>query len=109
VKSPNLAKDIAGRGAKLNKLLTAKKAVTMKYNKVQLAYEGPKKPPWSKKSEGNDKKGDDKEDEQADAEPKEVSDKPFVPTTTKQQFIMAGKAYNKAVDAYEAGLNKLVS
>ena len=46
---------------------------------------------------------------QADAEPKEVSDKPFVPTATKQQFIMAGKAYNKAVDAYEAGLNKLVS
>ncbi len=46
---------------------------------------------------------------QADAEPKEVSDKPFVPTATKQQFIMAGKAYNKAVDAYEAGLNKPVS
>jgi hypothetical protein len=30
----------------------------MKYNKVQLAYEGPKKLPRSKKSEGNDEKGD---------------------------------------------------
>jgi hypothetical protein len=81
----------------------------MKYNKVRLAYEGPKKPSRSKKSEGNDEKGDSKEDEQADAEPKEESDKPFVPTATKQQFVSAEKAYNKAVDAYEAGLNKLVS
>ena len=108
-KRPDLAEDIAGRGAKLNELSKAKRAATMKYNKVRLAYEGPKKPSRSKKSEGNDEKGDNKEDEQADAEPKEESDKPFVPTATKQEFISAEKAYNKAVDAYEAGLNKLVS
>jgi len=108
-KRPDLAEDIAGRGAKLNELSKEKRAATMKYNKVRLAYEGPKKPSRSKKSEGNDEKGDNKEDEQADAEQKEESDKPFVPNATKQQFISAEKAYNKAVDAYEAGLNKLVS
>ncbi len=83
-KSPNLVEDIASRCAKLNKLSKAKRTATMKYNKVRLAYEGPKKLLRSKKSEGNDKKGDNKEHEQAGAEPKEDSDKPFVPTATKQ-------------------------
>jgi hypothetical protein len=108
-KRPDLAEDIAGRGAKLNELSKAKRNAIVKYNKVRLAYEGPKKPNRPKKPEGNDEKGDNKEEEQADNEPKDEDEKPFVPTATKQQFLTAEKAYNKAVDAYEAGLNKLVS
>jgi hypothetical protein len=108
-KRPDLAEDIAGRGAKLNELFKAKRNAIVKYNKVRLAYEGPKKPSRQKKTESNDEKGDNEEEEQPDDEPKDEEDKPFVPTATKQQFITAEKAYNKAVDAYEAGLNKLVS
>ena len=49
-----------------------------------------------------------KKDEQADVDSKEESDKTFVPTATKQQFVTVEKAYNKAVGAYENGLNKLI-
>ncbi|KAL7541018.1 hypothetical protein ACHAXR_010562 [Thalassiosira sp. AJA248-18] len=108
-KRPDLAEDIAGRGAKLNELSKAKRAAIVKYNKVRLAYEGPKKPTRPKKSDCNDNKTEDKKDDQADADTKEESEEPFVPTATKQQFFAAEKAYNKAVDAYENGLNKLIS
>lgn len=106
---PNLAEDIAGRGAKLNELSKGKRAAVVKFNKVRLAYEGPKKPTRQKKPDANESKADNKKDEQADADSKEESEKPFVPTATKQQFIAAEKSYNRAVDAYEGGLNKLIS
>lgn len=109
-KRSDLAEDIAGRGAKLNELWKAKRAAVVKYNKVRLAHEGPKKPkPRAKKPEGNESKPEDKNDEQADADSKEEGEKQFVPTATKKQFEAAEKAFNKAVEAYDNGLNRLIS
>jgi len=109
-KRPDLAEDITGRGDKLYELSKAKRAAVVKYNKVRLAHEGPKKPSRPKKSEGNEDKADNKnEEEQVDAESKEEDEKPFVPTATKQQFAAAEKAKTKADEAYENGLNKLIS
>jgi len=105
----DLADDIAGRGAKLNELSKAKRAAIVKFNKVRLAYEGPKRPLRQKKSDDNESKGENKQDEQADGEPKEESEKPFVPTATLQQFVAAEKAHSKAIEAYESGLEKLIS
>lgn len=106
---PDLAIDIAGRGAKLNELSKAKRAAVVKFNKVKLAYEGPKKPSRPKKADETEDNTDSKDDGQAEAESKEEDEKPFVPTATKNQFLAAEKAYNKAVEAYENGLNKLIS
>jgi len=103
----DLSEDIAGRGAKLYELLKAKRAAIVKFNKVRLAYEGPKR--RQKKSDGNESKDENKKDEHANADPKEESEKPFVPTATHQQFVAAEKALNKAIEAYENGLNKLIS
>lgn len=107
-KQPDLAEDIAGRGAKLYELSKGKRAAVVKFNKVRLAHEGPKKPIRQKKSDVNESRNDDKKDEEADADLKEESEKPFVPTASKQQFVAAEKAYTKAVDAYETGLNRLI-
>ena len=92
-KRPDLAEDIAGRGAKLYELTKAKRAAIIKYNKVKLAYEGPKKPMRQKKSNGNDDKSDNKNDEEAGADSKEEEEeekeeKPFVPTATKKQVSL---------------------
>ncbi len=108
-KAPGLAIDIAGRGSKLNDLSKAKRAAVVKFNKVKLAYEGPKKSSRQKKSDDTEDNYENKDDEQAETESKEEDEKPFVPTATKTQFLAAEKVYNKAVEAYEAGLNKLIS
>lgn len=108
-KMPVLAIDIAGRGAKLNELSKAKRAAVVKFNKVKLAYEGPKKASRPKKSDDAEDNGDNKDDEQDETELREEDEKQFVPTATKNQFLAAEKAYNKAVEAYEFGLNKLIS
>lgn len=125
-KDPDLAEDIAGRGEKLNELSKEKRAATVKYNKVRLAFQGPKRSSRPSKASssstpksdpGNESKvenkaenkAENKVDEQADAKPKEESEKPFVPTATEKQFLAAEKAHNKAIDAYEKGLDKLVS
>jgi len=103
---PDLTEDIAGRGDKLYELSKAKRAAVVKFNKVRLAHEGPKRPSRQKKSDGDESKAENKKDEQ---DLKEESEKPFVPTATKQQFVAAEKAYIKAVEAYDNGLNKLIS
>lgn len=108
-KRHDLAEDIAGRSAKLHELQKARRAAVVKFNKVRLAYEGPKKPTRPKKasSEGDSKDDDKKNDDVEDK--KEEDEKPFVPTATKKQFEAAEKAHMKAIDAYENGLNKLIS
>ena len=98
VRRPELADDIAGRGAKLHELSKAKRAATVKYNKVRVALEGPKK-------STNPKKGyDGEETKETEEDPK-----PFVPTATKQQLDAAGKALTRAEDAYDSGIMKLIS
>lgn len=106
-RSPQLAQDISGRGEKLYELSKAKRAAVMKFNKVRLAYEGPRKPSKPKKSEGNDGKDESGEGEDV-GEPME-EEKPFVPTATKKQFEQAEKAKIKAIEAYESSIGKLIS
>jgi len=125
-KRPDLSEDMQGRGAKLYELQKAKRAALVKYNKVRLAYEGPKKPSKPKKSDNDEKKEDgvkgsggdvgaegdtkeDEEEEEVDEEEKEEEEKPFVPTATKKQFEAAQKAWIKAHEAFENGITKLVS
>ncbi|KAL7437218.1 hypothetical protein ACHAXM_005517 [Skeletonema potamos] len=124
-KRPDLSEDMQGRGAKLYELQKAKRAALVKYNKVRLAYEGPKKPSKPKKSDDEKKEdgvkgsggdvgaeGDTKEEEEeeeVDEEEKEEEEKPFVPTATKKQFEAAQKAWIKAHEAFENGITKLVS
>jgi len=109
-KRPDLAEDIAGRAAKLQELTKVKRNALIKYNRVRLQYEGPKKPIRQKKAAGDeDDKGDKKkDDEEADADSKEEG-KPFVPTATKKQFETAEKAYFRALEALDKGLTKLIA
>ena len=107
---PGLAADIFGRSAKLNELAKAKRLAVIKYNKVKADYEGPKKPiAKPKKSDDNDETGENNDEEQADAEPNDESEKHFKPTATKQQFTTAEKAWFKAAEAYDAGITKLIA
>ncbi len=124
-KRSDLSEDMLGRGAKLYELQKAKRAALVKYNKVKLAYEGPKKPSRPRKTDndakkedgakgsaGNEKAGNDaKEEEEKDEDDEEQEDeeKPFVPTATKKQFETAQKAWIKAHEAFENGITKLVS
>lgn len=98
IRRPELADDIAGRGAKLHELSKAKRAAMVKYNKVRVALEGPKK-------STNLKKGSDGEETKEEEE----ESKPFVPTATKQQLDAACKALIRAEDAYDNGVTKLIS
>lgn len=120
---PNLAEDITVRGEKLKELLKAKRNALIKFNKVRLAYEGQKnslRPKKSDKDRGKDKDKENKDEQdkhkshendekndQASCDPTEEIEKTVVPTAT--QFVAAEKAYNKAAEAYETGLNKLIS
>ena len=90
-KRPELAEDIATRSAKMHELTKAKRAATIKYNKVKLAYEGPKKPMRQRKTGNDGEKGDNKDDDKKNDEKsgadskEEMEEKPFVPTATKKQ------------------------
>ena len=122
-KRPDLSEDMLGRGAKLYELQKAKRATLVKYNKVRLAYEGPKKPSRPRKADNDAKKedavkgsagdegtgNDSKVEEEDEEEEKEEEEKPFVPTATKKQFETAQKAWVKAHEAFENGITKLVS
>ncbi|KAK1745043.1 hypothetical protein QTG54_004334 [Skeletonema marinoi] len=122
-KRPDLSEDMLGRGAKLYELQKAKRAALVKYNKVRLAYEGPKKPSRPRKADNDAKKedavkgsagdegtgNDSKVEEEDEEEEKEEEEKPFVPTATKKQFETAQKAWVKAHEAFENGITKLVS
>lgn len=80
------------RDEQMSELRKAKYAADTKFRKVRLAFEGPTKKPKKK-------------DDEAPAEPEE----PFKPTATKKQFEKAQRAQEKANDAYEAGIRKLVA
>ena len=109
-KRPDLSEDMLGRGAKLHELQKAKRAALVKYNKVRLAYEGPKKSSKSKKVDIDTKKDDEANGTKDEAEEeKEEEEKPFVPTATKKQFESAQKAWIKSHEAFENGITKLVS
>jgi histone H1/5 len=117
-----ISDDIAAREEEMHELSRNKRAVDMKFRKVRLAFEGPKKPAPRKivVTEDKDKGEAAKEDasngkqKDGDVENKNGNEKPkveepFKPTATKKQFEAAQKAQQKASDAYEKGIRKLVA
>ena len=105
---PAASRDLADREAEMQELLRAKRSAEMKFRKVRLAYEGPKRPPPTKPKakEGDDGNNDNAVDGE---ENKPEEEKPFKPTASKRQFETAKKAQEKASDAYEKGIRKLVA
>lgn len=115
-----ISDDIAAREEEMHELSRNKRAVDMKFRKVRLAFEGPKKTAPRKVLVTEDKGETAKEDtssgkqKDGDVENKNGNEKPkpeepFKPTATKKQFEAAKKAQQKASDAYEKGIRKLVA
>jgi hypothetical protein len=108
----------------MQNLLKAKRSADAHFRKIRLAFEGPKKPAAAKKvtedsttngnSNGNSKddnasKAAVEESEDGKANREEKEEKPFQPTATKKQFESAKRQQQKASDAYEKGIRKLVA
>jgi histone H1/5 len=128
---PAISDDIAAREEEMHELLRNKRAADAKFRKVRVAFEGPKRPaprklPNSTEDKGETAKSEIAKDETAkedglngkqkgaDVENEDGNEKPkaeevFKPTATKKQFETAGKAQQKASDAYEKGIRKLVA
>lgn len=106
---PAIGQDLANRGEEMQELLRAKRAADAKLRKVRLAFEGPKKPPKkvTNGTDGDDAKGGKTTD--GDGEEGKDEEVPFKPTATKKQFDLAKKAQEKASEAYEEGIRKLVA
>ncbi|GKY92276.1 hypothetical protein MPSEU_000198700 [Mayamaea pseudoterrestris] len=105
---PTIGRDLAAREEEMQSLLKAKRAADIKFRQVRLAFEGPKKAA-AKKVVANDEKKDNGDDAVAGAEKEEKPDETFKPTASKKQFETAKKQQQKANDAYEKGIHKLVA
>lgn len=103
----DLAEDIMERGAKLYELQKARTQALSKYRKTKLAFEGPKKATKKKSPAEGDEANGIGETEGYYAPASE--EKTFKPTATKQEFAATEKAYNKAQEAYDSGIRKLIS
>ena len=99
---PGLAEKIALREAEMYELLKAKKATDSKFRKVRFAFEGPKK---AKKEVSSGAKVEDEENGEGEKETGEA----FKQTATKKEFESAARAQQKANDAYEKGIRRLVA
>jgi linker histone H1 and H5 family len=106
---PAVSLDMAQREEELFELLKVKKAAELKYRKVRLAYEGPKKPSRAKPKAGEEQNNGEAPEETEGGGETVADKKPFQPTATKKQFDVAAKALEKANDAYEKGIRKLVA
>ena len=121
---PGISLDIAAREEEMQNLLKAKRSADAHFRKIRLAFEGPKKPAAAKKvtedsttngnRNGNSKydnasKAAVEESEDGKANREEKEEKPFQPTATKKQFESAKRQQQKASDAYEKGIRKLVA
>lgn len=113
---PAASQDMAKREDEMFELLKAKRLADLKFRKVRLAFEGPKKPcrPRSKVDDGkNGEESGRTTPAAAEGEPEtngeKAEEKSFKPTATKKQFESAKKAQEKANDAYEKGIRKLVA
>lgn len=113
---PAACRDLANREAEMQELLRAKRSADMKFRKVRLAFEGPKRPPPAASSKPKGKEGEDgkpaaatEDDATGEEDKPDEEEKPFKPTASKRQFEAAKKAQEKANDAYEKGIRKLVA
>ena len=114
----DLSADITERGLKLDELKRAKNSALQKFRKARADFEGPKRPNKKKKESGeSDKKKDGDESENAGDNGKAEDEsgietekeEPFKPKISKKEFLAAEKAYNKALEAFDNGIRKLVS
>jgi linker histone H1 and H5 family/PWWP domain/Williams-Beuren syndrome DDT (WSD), D-TOX E motif len=107
---PAVSSDLAQREEELFELQKVKKAAELKFRRIRLAYEGPKKPSRAKPKAGEENKnGEALEETEGGVETATTDNKPFQPTATKKQFDIAAKALEKANDAYEKGIRNLVA
>lgn len=111
---PAASQDMAKREDEMFELLKEKRAADLKLRKVRLGFEGPKKPSRPKPKAGGEGKDGDEENGKTVVEDSETNDekseeKPFKPTATRKQFDAAQKAQERADDAYEKGIRKLVA
>ncbi|KAL7566249.1 hypothetical protein ACA910_011311 [Epithemia clementina (nom. ined.)] len=102
---PGIADKIALREEQMHELLKAKKAADSKFRKVKFAFEGPKKP----KKVLDTTNGDLKEEKDANEDGGNEGSNALKPTTTKKEFESAARAQQKANDAYEKGIRRLVA
>ena len=114
----DLSADITERGLKLDELKRAKNSAFQKFRKARADFEGPKRPIKKKKeSDESDKKKDGDETDKAEDDGKAndesgveaEKEEPFKPKISKKEFLAAEKAYNKALEAFDNGIRKLVS
>lgn len=105
---PSAVSDIAAREEQMQDLLKAKKAADAHFRKMRLAFEGPKRP--AKKNTVTSKDGEtNRTNEVAEDEEKDEGERTFKPTISRKQFDNAKKQQEKANDAYEKGIRKLVA
>lgn len=100
---PRVSENLAKREGEMQDLLRNKRVADMNFRKARLAFEGPKKPVAKKAGETNDDGGDGAKDADSKAEEE------FKPSISRKQFETAMKAQQKASDAYEKGIRKLVA
>ncbi|GAX12095.1 hypothetical protein FisN_15Lh213 [Fistulifera solaris] len=100
-----ISDDLASREEEMQELLRAKRSADAKFRKVRLAFEGPKKP--RKSTSEND--GEENAENEASNNGKDKSEEPFKPTASKKEFETAKRAQQKASEAYEKGIRKLVA
>jgi hypothetical protein len=113
---PELTDDLAKRDEEMYELVKAKRAADLLFRKMRLAFEGPKQKSKAKPKE-EDKKdsivkteaGGDSGEPDGEKDTKKEASKEWKPTATKKQFESAKKAQEKAHDAYEKGVRKLMA
>lgn len=98
---PVVQHDMDAREEEMQELSRTKRAADAHYRKVRLAFEGPRK--------GARKAEESTEASENGKVDKKTEDDAFQPTATKKQFELAKRAQQKANDAYENGIQKLVA
>ena len=110
-KHADLAADITERGLQLDDLKRAKNQALSKFRKARNDFEGPANKKPVKKKTDSEEGAKASEDGEANNESEEGKEKyePFKPKITKKEYLAAEKSYNKALEAYDNGIRKLVS
>jgi len=111
---PDISLHISEREDELAGLLREKRQADSNYRKMKLAFEGPPPKKEVKKAKKTDEKEKEKEENddcgdknKSTEEPK--AEKEWKPTISRRQFEQAKKDQQRANDAYERGLMRLVT
>jgi histone H1/5 len=106
----DLAADITERGLQLDELKKAKNQAMFKFRKARSDFEGPTRKQAKKKIDSEESgKLHEAGDANNEAEEGNEKEEPFKPKISKKDFLAAEKNYNKAMEAFDSGIRKLVS